>query len=315
MADGRFHSGASLGRELGVSRNAVWKHIRFLQQHQVDIHAVHGRGYRLAGVLELLSADAIRTHMDESALPLAGRMDILAEVDSTNRYLITQIGHGATRGDICLAEYQSAGRGRQGRVWVSPFAANIYMSLLWHFPVGVEGLAGLSMAVGASVLDACHQLGAEMVRLKWPNDLVFRDSKLAGILLELRSAADGGCHVVIGVGMNVRMPARDMAQVEQSWTDLEQVMSRRLSRNEVAASILTQLLKGLERFQCQGVSAFIEHWRRYDDLLDRPVILRTPAAVIDGIARGVDDYGALRVEHDGRLSKYLVGDVSVRARQ
>jgi len=252
--------------------------------------------------------------MDKSVLSLLGRMDILAEVDSTNRYLMAQVGHGATSGDTCLAEYQSAGRGRQGRVWVSPFAANIYLSLLWHFPVGVEGLAGLSLAVGASVLDACHDLGADAVRLKWPNDLVCRDGKLAGILLELRSSADGGCDVVIGIGMNVRMPARTMAEIDQSWTDLEQLLARRLSRNEVAASILTQVLKGLERLQCHGAAAFLERWRRNDDLLDRPVKVRTPAVVIDGIARGIDDYGALRVEHDGRINKYLVGDVSVRVR-
>ena len=220
MADGRFHSGSSLGRDLGVSRNAVWKHIRFLQHHQVDIHAVRGRGYRLASVLELLATNTIMAHVDKAALPLLGRMDILPEVDSTNRYLMARIGHGAATGDICLAEYQSAGRGRQGRPWVSPFAANIYMSLLWHFPVGIEGLAGLGLAVGASVLDACHRLGAEAVRLKWPNDLVCRGSKLAGILLELRSAADGGCFVVIGIGMNVRMPDQNIAQIDQSWTDL-----------------------------------------------------------------------------------------------
>jgi len=312
MADGRFHSGSSLGRDLGVSRNAVWKHIRFLQHHQVDIHAVRGRGYRLAGALELLSVNAITAHVDNSVRPCLGRIEVLSEVDSTNRYLMARIGQGAASGDICLAEYQSAGRGRQGRHWVSPFAANIYMSVLWHFPVGVEGLAGLGLAVGASVLDACHSLGAEAVRLKWPNDLVCRGEKLAGILLELRSAADGGCYVVIGIGMNVRMPARNMAEIEQSWTDLERILSRRLSRNEVAATILTQVMLGLQRFQYEGASLFLERWRRHDDLLDRPVRLHTPGAVIDGIARGIDDYGALCVEHDGRISKYLTGDVSVR---
>jgi BirA family biotin operon repressor/biotin-[acetyl-CoA-carboxylase] ligase len=244
-----------------------------------------------------------------------GRLDILPEIDSTNRYLMTRIADGAIAGDVCLAEYQSAGRGRQGRRWLSPFAANIYLSLLWHFPAAVEGLAGLGLAVGVAVLEACHGLGATAVRLKWPNDLVWQGRKLAGVLLELRSSPEGGCHVVIGVGLNVRMPGHDTMTIDQPWTDLEQVLSRSISRNRVAAAVLTELVAGLERFRYDGVAPFLARWRDVDDLLDRPISLHASGMMVEGIARGIDDYGALRVEHNGRVNSYLVGDVSVRVQR
>jgi BirA family biotin operon repressor/biotin-[acetyl-CoA-carboxylase] ligase len=314
MADGRFHSGAWLGQRLGVSRNAVWKHIRFLQSRQVAIHAVHGRGYRLAGPIELLSETAITAGLPAVVRARIGRLDILPEIDSTNRYLMTRIADGAAAGDVCLAEYQSAGRGRQGRQWLSPFAANIYLSLLWHFPAAVEGLAGLGLVVGVAVLEACHDLGATAVRLKWPNDLVWQGRKLAGVLLELRSSAQGGSHVVIGIGLNVRMPGYGATAIDQPWTDLEQILSQPQSRNRVAAALLTQLIPALERFQQQGAAPFLARWRTFDDLLDRPISLHASGLVVDGIARGIDEYGALRVEHNGRISNYLVGDVSLRVR-
>ena len=316
LADGRFYSGASLGQSLGVSRSAVWKHIRFLQARQVEIHAVRGRGYRLARPLELLSRQAIVQAMDHISAARLARLDVLTEVDSSNRFLLARARHGAVSGDACLAEYQSAGRGRQGRSWVSPFAANIYLSLLWRFPCGAEGLGGLGLAVGVSVLRAIRALGVPDARLKWPNDLVYKDRKLAGLLLEMSSDASGGCHVVIGVGLNVRMPAPASGAIDQPWIDLEQVLgcslAQSLSRNRVAAGLLQQLLHDITHFQSDGLKSFIDDWRHFDNLSDRPVSLSTPAGEIHGIARGIDDHGALRIESDGRIQRYLAGDVSVR---
>jgi len=316
MADGRFYSGASLGRSLGVSRSAIWKHIHFLQARQVDIHAVRGRGYRLSRPLALLSRQAIIRHMDDEQAARLGRLDILMEVDSTNRFLLARARHGGLSGDACLAEYQSAGRGRHGRVWVSPFAANIYLSLLWRFPYGAEGLGGLGLAVGVSVLRAVQSLGAQGVRLKWPNDLVCEDRKLAGILLEMNSDADGGCHVVIGVGLNIRMSLPSSEGIDQPWTDLGQVLGRSqdepLCRDYVAACLLQQLLSDMTQFQFHGLRPFINDWRHFDNLLGRPVSLSTPAGEIKGIARGIDEHGALRIDSEGSVRRYLSGDVSVR---
>jgi BirA family biotin operon repressor/biotin-[acetyl-CoA-carboxylase] ligase len=313
LADGRFHSGASLGGQLGVSRSAIWKHIRFLQAHQIDIHAVQGRGYRLAVPVELLSQAELAANMDQQIYERLGAINILYETDSTNRLLMSRIGRGASAGDVCLAEYQSAGRGRQGRSWVSPFAANIYMSLLWHFPTGAEGLTGLGLVIGVCVLEACHALGADSVKLKWPNDLVHQGRKLAGVLLELRSSPAGGCYVVIGIGLNVRMSGNEAAKIDQPWTDLEQLLSRHLSRNRVLALLLAQLIPGLDRFQQESLAPFIERWRSCDALKNCPVSLHSSMGVVEGVARGVDNYGAILIEQNGQVKSYLVGDVSLRA--
>ena len=312
LADGRFHSGASLGQTLGISRSAVWKHVHFLQQRQVDIHAVRGRGYRLAQPLELLSRSSITEQMNAEASAGLARLHLLTEVDSTNRYLLSRACHGGVSGEACLAEYQSAGHGRQGRSWVSPFAGNIYLSLLWHFNCGAEGLGSLGLAVGVSLLRAVRSLGATQVRLKWPNDLVSDDKKLAGILLEMNSDNRGGHFIVIGVGVNVRMPASVSGVIDQAWTDLEQVLGGPLSRNRVAAVVLQQLVTDVALFQSDGLYPFIDEWRRFDNLLDRPVALSVSRGTINGVARGIDESGALRVDHDGRIQRYLAGDVTVR---
>ncbi len=315
LADGRFHSGAWLGEQLGVSRNAIWKHIHFLQTNYVNIHAIRGRGYRLAGPLELLTEQGIQAAIKDSSCSQLGRIEILPEVDSTNRYLLGRIGHGAGSGDVCLAEFQSAGRGRRGREWISPFAANIYLSLLWRFPGGADSLAGLGLVIGVCVLRTIQQMGAQNVLLKWPNDLVSDGQKLAGILLEMNSTPDGDSNVVIGVGLNVAMrsvPAA--ATIDQPWIDLETLVGGAVSRNLVAASLIEQLLQSLSVFQSRGLAPFVDEWQRYDSLRDQPVTLFQFDREIRGIARGIDEYGALRIEQDGKLNRYLTGDVSVRVR-
>jgi len=312
LADGRFHSGARLGHVLGISRSAVWKHVHFLQQRQVDIHAVRGRGYRLAQPVELLSRSIIIKNMSAEASASLAQLYLLTEVDSTNRFLLARARDGGVSGEACLAEYQSAGLGRQGRSWVSPFAGNIYLSLLWHFTCGAESLGSLGLAVGVSLLRAVRSLGATRVHLKWPNDLVYEDKKLAGILLEMSSDSRGGHFIVIGAGVNVRMPASACGEIDQPWTDLEQVLGSSLSRNRVAAVVLQQLVTDVAHFQSDGLRPFVDEWRRFDNLLDRPVALSVPGGTVNGVARGIDEYGALRIDHDGRIRRYLAGDVTVR---
>jgi len=312
LADGRFYSGDELGRTLGISRSAVWKHIQFLQARQLDIYAVRGRGYRLAQPLDLLSRQLIIKNMDHEAVARLARLDVLTEVDSTNAFLMARARNGGVSGEVCVAEYQSAGRGRLGRAWVSPFARNVYLSLLWQFPCGAEALGGLGLAIGVSILRAIQALGGQAVRLKWPNDLVCEDRKLAGVLLEMNMDGTGGCNVVIGVGLNVRMPAPASGLIDQPWTDLEQVLGRPLSRNQVVAGLLQHMLHDVAQFQAHGLQPFMDDWRRYDNLLGRPVSLSTLGESVSGIACGIDEQGALLLGHNGRTQRYLAGDVSVR---
>ncbi|MDX1654152.1 MAG: biotin--[acetyl-CoA-carboxylase] ligase, partial [Candidatus Competibacteraceae bacterium] len=233
LGDGRFHSGEELARALGVSRAAVWKHLNSLGRRGLEVHAVRGRGYRLPNPLELLDPEGIRAQLSPSVQGRLAQLEVFDQIDSTNSYLLTRAKAGAPGGSVCLAERQSAGRGRRGRQWISPFAANLYLSVLWRYPDGPALLSGLSLAVGVAMARALEGVGVVGVGLKWPNDLLWRDQKLGGILLEFGGESSGPCQVVTGVGLNVTMPKEPALDIDQPWPDLTTVLGLGLSRNRL----------------------------------------------------------------------------------
>lgn len=312
LADGRFHSGQVLAAELGLTRGAVWKRLRGLSRGLgVEIQAVRGRGYRLAQPLELLDAERILSQMSPGPRSAVGRLEVHTRIDSTNRYLMRRAVEGAPRGSVCLAEYQEAGRGRRGRDWISPFGGNIYLSLLWRFTARGD-LSGLSLALGVAVLRALRRVGLEEAGLKWPNDIVCGERKLAGILLEMAGEASGPSHVVAGVGVNVRMGAAGAA-IDQAWVDLETLLGRRVERNALAAALLDEAVLALQEYERGGLAVFLEDWRAADVLSGRPVVVRLEQGSVAGIACGIDPAGALLVEGDAGVRSFTAGEVSVRA--
>jgi BirA family transcriptional regulator, biotin operon repressor / biotin---[acetyl-CoA-carboxylase] ligase len=315
LADGRFHSGEELGRALGVSRTAIWKAIRACSDLGVEVHAVPGRGYRLAEPLELLEPAAICASLAERTRPLLSGLEVLADVDSTNRYLLDAAASRPGRGRVCLAERQRAGRGRRGRHWTSPFAANIYLSVLWRFGVGPAALAGLSLAIGVAAVRALECAGAQAVGLKWPNDLVWQGRKLGGILLEMSGESAGPSRVIVGVGINVCMPPAAATEIDQPWVDLATAMSgRKPSRNVVAALLVQELLAALDEFERSGFAPFRGDWERYDLVAGREVELHLPEGIVRGRATGIDGTGALLLLKDGRIRSYSSGEVGLRLR-
>lgn len=312
LADGGFHSGAELGSLLGVSRTAVWKHIRALSALGLDVYAVPGKGYRLAQPLELLDAPAIRAAVAADVRPLLGNLELHTRLDSTNSHLVRQAGTGLASGHACLAEYQDAGRGRRGRPWVSPFAANIYLSLLWRFTLDPAQLSGLGLAVGVGIVRALRDAGVDGLTLKWPNDILCQGRKLAGTLLEMSGESFGACTVVVGVGLNCRMPAHAAAHIDQAWIDVEQVVGRPVSRNALAGVLLAQLLRVLHSFQQHGLAPFLAEWRQHDATRGKPVSLHLPNETIVGTAAGVDANGALLLSRNGATERYLSGEISLR---
>lgn len=316
LSDGRFHSGEALGRSLGIGRAAVWKCLQGLREAGLEIHSVPGRGYRLGEALELLSAEAITGALSPAARKRIGPLALHHDIDSTNSELLRGAA-SLPSGAACLAEAQRAGRGRQGRRWISPFARNLYLSLLWRFPRGPDALAGLALTVGLGVLRALEDVGVRGAAVKWPNDVIWRDAKLAGALIELSGESGGASCVVIGVGINVAMP-RALADgaIGQPWVDAITAAGGPVSRNRLAAAVLQRLVETLERFESGGLAAFMEEWRGRDALCGSAIaVLDARGGEVPGIARGIDIGGALLVEHrDGELRRYLSGDVSVRAR-
>jgi len=313
LADGEFHSGQALGIRLGVSRMAVWKHLKALRALGIELETVRGRGYRLPVACELLDRDEILANADPGSLALLGPVEVLMETGSTNTHLREQAQNGACSGTVCLAELQRHGRGRHGRNWVSPFAANLYLSLLWRSPLGVAALGGLSLVAGITVLRCLQSFGVTEAGLKWPNDVLAGDAKLAGILIDVVGESTGPCAVVIGVGINVSMPGRAAYAIDQAWTDLHSLTGHRdISRNRLAARLLDCLLPALQVFESEGMQPFMTDWQRYDLITGRQIDLKLPNAVVRGTARGIDAAGALLVDTAGGRRRYTSGEVSVR---
>jgi BirA family biotin operon repressor/biotin-[acetyl-CoA-carboxylase] ligase len=313
LSDGGFHSGEDLGAALGVSRMAVWKHLKALRELGLDFEVVRGKGYRLPAYTELLDGDKISSEIARSTAFHIDSINIFHELDSTNNWLREQCLNGAPSGTVCLAEMQHAGRGRRGRSWVSPFAANLYLSLLWRSPAGAAALGGLSLVTGIAVLRCLQAWGVETAGLKWPNDILAKNSKLAGILIDVVGETSGPCAVILGVGVNICMPPLAGADIDQSWTDLSRLTGRsELSRNLLAAGLLDHLLPAVTEFEVAGLQAFLEEWRRYDIVNGCQIDLQLPNETVSGTACGIDDGGALLVETVNGRRRFASGEISVR---
>lgn len=311
LADGEFHAGNEMGALLGVSRAAVWKQIQKLQELGLDVQSVKGKGYRLSQPLELLSSDQIRAALDPAVSGLLRSLDIHSQTGSTNDVAMSMAVSGAGSGSICMAEQQTAGRGRRGRHWISPFGANLYLSCVWEFFNGAAALEGLSLATGVAVAEALQALGVNGISLKWPNDVLLSESKLAGILLEMTGDPSGRCQVVLGIGVNHRMPPALATAIEQKWARLDDT-NPGISRNTLAAMTISKVLLMLQRFQEEGFAPFQSRWQALDAYHGKDVVIKTGAVDIEGVADGVDGTGGLRILTPSGLQVMKGGEVSLR---
>jgi BirA family biotin operon repressor/biotin-[acetyl-CoA-carboxylase] ligase len=313
LADGEFHSGTELARVMGVSRSAIWKQLNSLSELGLDYSGVRGKGYRLSKPLELLTQDAIIEALHDQAAKRVSLIEIHDQINSTNSYLLGLAQQGAPTGMVCLAERQTAGKGRRGRQWISPFGCNIYLSILWRFQKnGLAALSGLSLAAGVAVIRALYQFGIFQVGLKWPNDLMSQGKKLGGILVEVSGESDGPCLAVIGLGLNLSMPEHQASQISQPWTDLTRLTGqKRIPRNQLIAALLNQFLPLIADYEESGIEAFVDEWRCYDCLYNKPISLILGGRQIQGIAAGIDDRGMLAVKlSDGTEQFFASGEVS-----
>lgn len=311
LADGCYHSGEALGRELGISRAAVWKHLKKLDSLGLQVESVKGLGYRLHGGLELLDADLIHAALPSEVHARLRGLTVHRALASTNTHLLQRGATESVHRIVCLAEQQLAGKGRRGRQWTSPYGCNIYLSLGWEFEGGAAALEGLSLAVGVSLWQAlAGVVEAQAVRLKWPNDLYFDNRKLGGVLVEIQGDLAGQCQAIIGVGINHGMAGRAGTEIDQPWADVGELGA--VSRNRLAAAVIAQLLAMLENFSQHGFAAYAQSWRELDISRDKAVTLLTPGREYTGIARGIGDNGGLNVEIDGVIQVFHGGEVSLR---
>jgi len=308
-------SGEALARDTGLGRAAVWKRIQALRAAGIAISARPGQGYALDQPLDLLDPAAIEAAVLPAERAKLARIEVAWSMPSTSTELLRR--STPLRGaEVLLAERQTAGRGRRGRTWASPLAAHLYLSLARQFGGGLARLGGSSLVAGVAVVEALHALGHAGVRLKWPNDVVVDDGatlrKLGGLLVEGGGEHAGPVRAVIGLGLNVRMPAAFAAAIDQPWIDLRALGETR-PRNAIAGAVLSHLLPALEAFDRDGLAPFLPRYAAFDALAGRTVSLHLHDGVRDAVAEGIEPDGALRVRlDDGAVRVVHSGEVSVR---
>jgi len=305
LADGAFHSGEQIGAELGISRAAISQQIKILRLLGLEIFSITGKGYRLNTPLQLLNSESIQHHLN--GVPV----HTCAVIDSTNQYMMAQLERWQ-KGECLLAETQTAGRGRRGRQWHSPFGSQFIMSMYWRLDEGPTAAMGLSLAIGVAVVQALESAGYRGLSLKWPNDIYMARRKLAGILVEMSAAVGGICHLVIGVGVNLNLPDAVISQLDQPCAHLaEQPVV--VERNQLSATIIQRLRDALTLFERQGLSAFLTEWNRLDIFMQQPVKVLLGNQVIHGLYCGIDGQGNMLLQDHEGIHKFVGGEISLRA--
>lgn len=235
-------------------------------------------------------------------------IELFPTLPSTNTYLLKE---SKISGHVCLAEQQSAGRGRRGKKWISPLGNNIYLSLRWHFSLDTQALSGLSLVVGLAVIKALQHYGASGLALKWPNDVLSNHKKIAGILVEFGESQEKSTPAVIGIGINGDLSFEQGKSIEQPWTSLAVLCGKPVKRNALVSLLLEALLTQLASFEEFGFACFQKEWEKWDVLVDKNItLLLANSRLVHGIARGVDFQGALIVETEGKRQAYFGGEVS-----
>jgi len=312
LSDGALHSGTALAEQLNISRAAVWKHVKALQAAGVMIKSDAGNGYRISGGLQLLDISMIESSLAANISEIVSlqMQDITA---STNNWLLDQLQAGLESGTVCLTERQTAGRGTRGRQWLSPYGTNLYISLYWNFDCGPVELGGLSLSMAAVISKALAEIGAEGVKIKWPNDLYTSTGKLGGILIDMAAEVTGPSHVVIGIGLNVGMPAENHAMIDQAVADLRDTgVPDALNRNHLAAMVINAMVEGCQQFSREGFSAFREDWLSQDMVIGQQVKLISGDRVVTGEACGVDNMGAIELQTESGRLAFSSGEVTLR---
>jgi BirA family transcriptional regulator, biotin operon repressor / biotin---[acetyl-CoA-carboxylase] ligase len=316
LSDGQMHSGTRLAADCRVSRNAIWKSIAALRSLGVSVHAVPNRGYRVPAATGLLEREHIVRLLPRTVAARLRTGQCVWRTGSTNSDLLLRQVPPAGQFDFLTAEYQSAGRGRRARTWFAPPGGAICLSISWCFAALPRDISALSLAIGVCALRAMAQVGISGPALKWPNDLVVGNTKLGGILIELRAEAGGPAHVVIGLGLNVALGDTVLRQVADSGTqaaDLTGLGAVQPDRNRLAAALIGSIASGLAQFESHGFAAFAGEWRDADALAGKSVVISSDSGSIAGHARGIDSDGALCLQTRDGLQRFVTGEVSARA--
>ena len=272
------------------------------------------RGYRVIDSISLVDIDELVKLLKIADLVSANRISVLDEVDSTNNRLMEWVKVDTLHGRICIAEYQTSGRGRYGRSWISSGYKNLTFSIAWHVTRIANDFSSISLIVGLTLCLFIEELvGEGQVKLKWPNDIICSFGKLAGVLVETRTVPDGKNFTVIGIGLNVSATESDEIGNKNSdykIANLSQLLNRVFDRTELIARLIVRLNKALDNFNAFGFSDFRDEWNKRDLYYNHQVISNIGENSICGEGFGVDSVGAYRIrDGDGHLHKLVSGEM------
>lgn len=298
-----FISGEQLAVQMNVTRMTVNRQIAQLQQLGVDIFSVKGKGYKLNSKVDLFDIDALSAVINTN-------INYFPEIESTNTYLLNRLGE-LKQHQICIAEYQSGGKGRRGRGWFSPFGASLYYSHYYQFQGTLVAASCISLIVGLALYQTLEQAGVKGLGLKWPNDLYLNRQKLAGILVEVNGQAEGPCHLVLGIGVNLHLPAIANKHIDQAFTDLG-ASSLKIDKSQLTLALHNNLKAYLFEYETAGMEAFLQRWQQADLFIGQQVKLTSGSNEILGKALGINGHGHLVLEIDGKLKSYAGGELSLR---
>jgi BirA family biotin operon repressor/biotin-[acetyl-CoA-carboxylase] ligase len=298
LSDGRFHNGTHLGETLHLSRAAIWKHIKKLTHYGILIESIKGKGYQLKNPLLLIDAEKIAALTQRSDFYL----HVFEQIDSTNTYLkqlaLDRIKH------ICIAEQQLQGRGRLSRTWHSPFGSNIYCSIRYPFKKDLAELSGLSLVIALSTCRVINTFlpSGESCHVKWPNDVINHQEKLAGNLIDIQAESHGESLAIIGIGINVNMETNTL--IDQAWTTMAQINQAPYNRNPILAKLIETILTDLDTFSDHGLAAFQTSWAQHDILQAKEISVSCENKTIEGVVEGIDSLGRLqlRTQQGGLLA-------------
>lgn len=347
LSDGQFHSGEELGQKLNLTRSAVWKIIQQLQNDWgIEIESRKGLGYRIPSGLQLLNLNEIQSHIAPNIAHVMGPIELFPILTSTNDYLMNWVSSNnpiskkkkalkrnpwasddihhndaspviPLQNRVCIAECQTKGKGRRGREWISPFGQNIYLSMLWNFPKDFSELSGLSLVIAIAAIKTIEKFCVDQnniklkpLGIKWPNDIIFNDRKLGGILIELSGETCNISHAVIGIGLNAVMPEQEGKKISQPWSHLHTLLGQRPNRNHILGLLITEMITAITLFQDEGLKPFILDWKKYDLCYDSPISLHTPQGIVQGKSLGINEKGNLLVEtHNEGVRAFSTGEI------
>ena len=308
LSDGQYHDGTSIGKKCGITRAAVWKVIKKFKEYGIEIQSIKGKGYLLEKPLILLDVNKIKKNIKK----LSFVIDVLEKVGSTNDYLKNNSDQNKAI-KICVAEMQDKGRGRLNRQWHSPFGQNIYFSCAYSFQRDMSELSGLSLITGLAVCNAIESIThLDNLAVKWPNDILVNQQKIAGILIDINAESNGFCNAIIGIGINVNMQNALKKEIDQPWSSLQKITGQYIDRNLLCSALINALINYLERFLKSGLSDFISEWKEKDCLFEKSVAVMSGQKKMMGIGAGINAQGHLILKMSDNTEKtFSSGDTQI----